>query len=138
MCSMTGSLRISSGGFPHSDISGSSPADGFPKLFAVNHVLHRLLTPRHPPCTLCSLITRLFPRLFFLFPSYSVFNVLPLKFLGTALAVPANLGLSLNNSRVIENREKSDFQKLLFRAGLNKLGSGSFGLNLATGSLERR
>src|SRR6185503_16005808 len=66
MCSTKGSLRISSGGFPHSDISGSAPADGSPKLFAVNHVLHRLLTPRHPPCTLCSLITRLFlPRLFF-------------------------------------------------------------------------
>ena len=36
-------------GFPHSDIAGSSPAYGFPALFAVCHVLRRLLTPRHPP-----------------------------------------------------------------------------------------
>ena len=37
---------------PHSDISGSMPAYGSPKLFAVNHVLHRLLAPRHPPYAL--------------------------------------------------------------------------------------
>ncbi len=35
--------------FPHSDITGSPPAHGSPMLFAVCHVLHRLLTPRHPP-----------------------------------------------------------------------------------------
>ena len=45
------------GGFPHSDISGSKLADSSPKLFAVYHVLHRLLAPRHPPCALSSLIT---------------------------------------------------------------------------------
>jgi hypothetical protein len=44
-------------GFPHSDISGSKPACGSPKLFAANHVLHRLLTPRHSPCALSSLVT---------------------------------------------------------------------------------
>ena len=48
---------IPPGGFPHSDISGSSLADSSPKLFAVNHVLHRLLAPRHPPCALSSLTT---------------------------------------------------------------------------------
>jgi hypothetical protein len=48
---------IPPGGFPHSDISGSQLADSSPKLFAVNHVLHRLLAPRHPPCALSSLIT---------------------------------------------------------------------------------
>jgi hypothetical protein len=42
-------------GFPHSDISGSKPARGSPKLFAACHVLHRLLAPRHPPRALCSL-----------------------------------------------------------------------------------
>ena len=36
-------------GFPHSDITGSQPAHGSPMLFAVYHVLRRLLTPRHPP-----------------------------------------------------------------------------------------
>ena len=38
------------GGFPHSDIRGSKPADGSPRLFAVCRVLHRLTVPRHPSC----------------------------------------------------------------------------------------
>src|SRR6185295_18280225 len=42
-------------GFPHSDIPGSMPACGSPKLIAACHVLHRLLLPRHPPCALSSL-----------------------------------------------------------------------------------
>ncbi len=37
------------GGLPHSDIRGSQPVDGSPRLFAVSHVLHRPLAPRHPP-----------------------------------------------------------------------------------------
>ena len=37
-------------GFPHSEISGSKPADGSPKLIAVFRVLHRLMMPRHPSC----------------------------------------------------------------------------------------
>src|SRR3954453_9129121 len=49
-------------GFPHSDISGSTPACDSPKLFAANHVLHRLLTPRHPSCALSSLTTNLLWR----------------------------------------------------------------------------
>ena len=44
-------------GFPHSEISGSTPACDSPELFAANHVLHRLLTPRHSPCALSSLVT---------------------------------------------------------------------------------
>src|SRR5690349_2247920 len=36
-------------GFPHSDITGSMPAHGSPMLFAVYHVLRRLLMPGHPP-----------------------------------------------------------------------------------------
>ena len=38
------------GGFPHSDIRGSKPADGSPRLIAVCRVLHRLMVPRHPSC----------------------------------------------------------------------------------------
>ena len=38
--------------FPHSEISGSKPICGSPKLFAAYHVFHRLLVPRHPPCAL--------------------------------------------------------------------------------------
>src|SRR3990170_524398 len=43
------------GGFPHSDIRGSTIARISPRLFAACHVLHRLLAPRHPPNALVSL-----------------------------------------------------------------------------------
>ena len=46
-------------GFPHSEISGSMPTCGSPKLIAACHVLHRLLLPRHPPCALSSLTIKL-------------------------------------------------------------------------------
>ena len=39
-------------GCPIRDIRGSTPADGSPRLFAAFHALHRLVTPRHPPCAL--------------------------------------------------------------------------------------
>ena len=51
---------ITLAGFPHSDISGSTPACGSPKLIAANHALHRLLAPRHPPCALSSLTIKPF------------------------------------------------------------------------------
>ena len=47
---------LSCTGFPHSDIHGSMHAYCSPWLFAVNHVLRRLLVPRHSPCALISLI----------------------------------------------------------------------------------
>lgn len=50
--------EVSSGGFPHSDISGSKLACSSPKLFAAYHVLHRLIVPRHPSCALSSLTTK--------------------------------------------------------------------------------
>ena len=40
---------------PHSEILGSQPARGSPRLFAACHVLHRLLAPRHPPDALAFL-----------------------------------------------------------------------------------
>ena len=43
-------------GFPHSEIPGSTPVCGSPRLIAADHVLHRLPSPRHPPCALSSLI----------------------------------------------------------------------------------
>ena len=46
-------------GFPHSEICVSTPACGSTQLIAANHVLHRLLTPRHPPSALSSLTTSL-------------------------------------------------------------------------------
>ncbi len=47
---------ITPGGLPHSEISGSLLARSSPKLIAACHVLLRLSTPKHPPCTLRSLI----------------------------------------------------------------------------------
>ena len=46
-------------GFPYSEIPGSKPACGSPRLIAASHVLHRLLAPRHPPYALCSLTIKL-------------------------------------------------------------------------------
>jgi hypothetical protein len=42
-------------GLPHSEILGSKPARGSPRLIAACHVLHRLSTPRHPPDALLTL-----------------------------------------------------------------------------------
>ena len=42
-------------GFPHSEIPGSKPACGSPRLIAACHVLRRLLAPRHSPYALSSL-----------------------------------------------------------------------------------
>ena len=47
--------RHSSPGFPHSDIPGSRPACGSPRLIAASYVLRRLLMPGHSPYTLSSL-----------------------------------------------------------------------------------
>jgi hypothetical protein len=42
-------------GFPHSDIPGSKPVCGSPRLFAACHVLRRPKAPRHPPHALVPL-----------------------------------------------------------------------------------
>ena len=49
---LTGS---SPAGLPHSEIRGSRPAFGSPRLIVDRYVLLRLPAPRHSPCTLCSL-----------------------------------------------------------------------------------
>ena len=40
---------VRNGRFPYSDIPGSALVHSSPRLIAVSHVLHRHLTPRHPP-----------------------------------------------------------------------------------------
>ena len=50
-----GYLHITAGGFPHSDICGSSDICSSPQLFAACHVLLRLPVPRHPPYALLNL-----------------------------------------------------------------------------------
>ena len=49
-------LHITGARLPHSEISGSKPECGSPKLIAAYHVLHRLLAPRHSLYALNSLI----------------------------------------------------------------------------------
>ena len=44
--------EVCSGGFPHSEISGSRAICASPELFAACHVFLRLPVPRHPPCAL--------------------------------------------------------------------------------------
>src|SRR3990167_335349 len=47
--------RLSLRAFSHSEIPGSKLVSSSPRLIAAVHVLHRLSTPRHPPCALSSL-----------------------------------------------------------------------------------
>src|SRR5271156_2330546 len=55
LCIQTGVARhYSSGVAPFGD-PRIVAYNGFPWLFAVYYVLHRLLAPRYPPCALCSL-----------------------------------------------------------------------------------
>jgi hypothetical protein len=63
------------GGFPHSDIPGSSLVGSSPRLLAAYYVLLRPLTPRHPPCALSNLIVPSFAGRTFC----SVFKVLALE-----------------------------------------------------------
>ena len=58
LCIYRAVIRFCRIGFPHSEIPGSMPACGSPRLIAACHVLHRLLLPRHPPCALSSLTTK--------------------------------------------------------------------------------
>src|SRR4051794_11004720 len=55
LCVHSAMTGYSPAGLPHSEISGSMPVCGSPKLFAAYRVLRRLSAPRHPPCTLSSL-----------------------------------------------------------------------------------
>ena len=49
-------------GLPHSEILGSMPVCGSPRLIAACHVLHRFSAPRHPPSTLSSLTIKYLRR----------------------------------------------------------------------------
>ena len=46
---------VTRGGFPHSEIRGSTLVRSSPRLIAAYHVLHRLSAPRHPPDALQAL-----------------------------------------------------------------------------------
>ena len=59
LCIQRAVTRVLLVGFPHSEILGSKPACGSPRLIAACHVLHRLLAPRHSLYALSSLIIKL-------------------------------------------------------------------------------
>ena len=63
-----GSRNLTCGGLPHSEIPGSKPVCGSPRLIAACHVLHRFSAPRHPPSTLSSLTIKYLRRESFLLP----------------------------------------------------------------------
>ena len=46
-------------GFPIRKSSDHSSVDSSPRLIAASYVLHRLLVPRHPPCALKNLATKM-------------------------------------------------------------------------------
>jgi hypothetical protein len=52
-----GSRGFAAGGFPIRKSPGQCLLGGSPELIAACHVLHRLLTPGHPPCALVRLTT---------------------------------------------------------------------------------
>ena len=72
LCVQLRLLLVRNSGFPHSEISGSKPVHGSPKLIAVTHVLHRHLTPRHPPYALSSFHVMRRIRYFFLHHIYKI------------------------------------------------------------------
>ena len=59
LCIQPAVTGVHPAGFPHSEIPGSKPACGSPRLIAACHVLLRLLAPRHPLYALSSLIIKL-------------------------------------------------------------------------------
>src|SRR5437764_7149237 len=59
MNSVSGTAALPAVGFPIRTSPDQSLVSGSPTLFAATHVLHRLLSPRHPSCALCSLVISL-------------------------------------------------------------------------------
>jgi hypothetical protein len=68
-----GSRNLPCEGLPHSEIPGSKPVCGSPRLIAACHVLHRFSAPRHSPSTLSSLTIKYLRRESFSFylPDFS-------------------------------------------------------------------
>ena len=75
-------------GFPHSDICGSMLIYSSPQLFAVSHVLLRLLMPRHSPYALVRLNFPAFAVLFSRIVWVSLFQIclVSLSWKGTSCA----------------------------------------------------
>ena len=82
---------IAPDGFPHSDISGSLPTCGSPKLFAAGRVLHRQLVPWHPPCALLCLIS--YPETISVSVNLLTSTGLPEKLISPVCSCQGSLGI---------------------------------------------
>ena len=116
LCIQPAVTRVHLVGFPHSEIPGSKPACGSPRLIAACHVLHRLLAPRHSPYALSSLIIKLTQSVFCLvgFEAASTSNVLT--------AITAIFPM-LQTVRTVGNHSQgacSGLSKMLFRQAIDK------------------
>jgi hypothetical protein len=60
MCSGVGDWACPQSGFPIRKSSDLSSVANSPRLIAGSYVLHRLLVPRHPPCALTNLTTKIY------------------------------------------------------------------------------
>ena len=96
---------MTSARLPHSEIPGSKPVCGSPRLFAAYRVLLRLSAPRHPPCTLSSLtnleflLTRRILSLLTRFSCQRTFrNQTPI--FQSALSIPWKLDRGLRAERI--------------------------------------
>ena len=117
----TSSCSITRTGLPHSETFGSKPVCGSPKHIVAYHVLHRLLTPSHPPQTLRSLtlcLSILEPTVYwFVPPSYD--GVTPLD----VLALFEDVRLTLIAMNLSKNKKFLRSQKTLDLSGLEPLTS---------------
>ncbi len=86
LCIQRAVARVHLAGFPHSEILGSKPACGSPRLIAACHVLHRLLAPRHSPYALSSLIIKLTQSVFAFRPRFPELAFRLLAFVAASLA----------------------------------------------------
>ena len=78
-------------GLPHSEILGSQPACGSPRLIAACYVLHRRSAPRHPPYTLISLTTQN--------PSHLTISLLPNRVVKERFSGPRKASPHLSRCR---------------------------------------
>jgi hypothetical protein len=104
LCIQRAVTRVHLAGFPHSEILGSKPACGSPRLIAACHVLLRLLAPRHPPYALSSLIIKL---------TQSVFRLLQIRIhlrrFGSRSSIHPRTALSPTFTGLIDPRHRLSY-----------------------------
>ena len=103
LCIQRAVARVHLAGFPHSEILGSKPACGSPRLIAACHVLLRLLAPRHPPYALSSLIIKLTQLVFLFEPNRFGLKNVTLRFLQFPTSRPRSPLTRARASRIVRS-----------------------------------